>query len=147
MSEKTKIKFNVAELLTLDAELNGTEKFSGLLSLKLSLATKYHLTKVAKITGEERETFEKMRMDLIKELGTETEDGKISIPEIETIKGENGEPDKVQVHPKYIEFRTQLEELFMQEKEIEQPSLSIEDFSSLETEGNFPAFFKLLGLS
>lgn len=146
MSEKTKIKFNVAELLTLDAELNGTEKVPGLLSLKLSLATKYHLTKVAKITGEERETFEKMRMDLIKELGTETGDGKIAVPEIETIKGENGEADKVQIHPKYIEFRTQLEELFLQEKEIEQPSLNIEDFSSLETEGNFPAFFKLLGL-
>lgn len=145
MSEKTKIKFNVAELLTLDAELNGTEKAAGLLSLKLSLATKYHLTKIAKITSEEKETFEKMRMDLIKELGTE-KDGQISIQEIETIKGENGEPDKVQLHPDYIKFREQLEELFVQEKEIEQPNFKIEDFASLETEGNFPAFFKLLGL-
>jgi hypothetical protein len=32
MAESTKIKFNVAEILTLDAELNGTEKFQGLLS-------------------------------------------------------------------------------------------------------------------
>lgn len=145
MAESTKIKFNVAEILTLDAELNGTEKFKGLLSQKMSLATKYQLTKIAKITGEEKETFEKMRMDLIKELGTE-KDGQISIPEIETIKGENGEPDKVQLHPDYIKFREQLEELFVQEKELEQPNFKIEDFASLETEGNFPAFFKLLGL-
>jgi hypothetical protein len=146
MAESTKIKFNVAEILTFDSELNGTEKFPGLLSQKLSLATKYHLTKIAKITSEEKETFEKMRMDLIKELGEEGENGQISIPEIETIKGENGEPDKVQLHPQYIKFREQLEELFIQEKELEQPSFKIEDFSSLETEGNFPAFFKLLGL-
>jgi hypothetical protein len=145
MAESTKIKFNVAEILTLDAELNGTEKFQGLLSQKMGLAVKYQLTKIAKITGEEKETFEKMRMDLIKELGVE-KDGQISIPEIETIKGENGEADKVQLHPNYIKFREQLEELFVQEKELDQPSFKIEDFSELETEGNFPAFFKLLGL-
>jgi hypothetical protein len=146
MAESTKIKFNVAEILTLDAELNGTEKFKGLLGQKLNLATKYHLTKIAKITSEERETFEKMRLDLIKELGEEKEDGSIAVPELETIKGENGNPDTVKLHPNYIKFREQLEELFAQEKEIEQPKFKIEDFESLETEGNYPAFFKLLGL-
>lgn len=146
MAETTKIKFNVAEILTLDTELTGSEKFPGLLSQKLSLVTKYHLTKVAKITGEEKETFEKMRLDLIKELGEESEDGKVSIPEIETIKGENGEPDTVQLHPSYIKFREQLETLFVQEKELDQPNIKIEDLASLETEGNYPAFFKLLGL-
>ena len=40
MAESTKIKFNVAEILTLDAELNGTEKFQGLLSQKMGLAVK-----------------------------------------------------------------------------------------------------------
>jgi len=50
------------------------------------------------------------------------------------------------LHPSYIKFREQLEELFIQEKELDQPSFKIEDFASLETEGNYPAFFKLLGL-
>ena len=143
---KETIKFNLAELIALDTELVGTETFKGLLGLKLSLTTKYYLTKIAKITGEEKQIFEKMRDELIQELGEETKPGYFEVPQIQTIKGENGEKDQVVMHPNYIKYREQVDALLSEEKIIEKPNLKIEDFESLETEGNFPAFFKLLGL-
>lgn len=146
MAKTKKTKFNVAELLTLDAELTGTPQQVGLLSQKLSLVTKYHLTKIAKLTAEEKAEFEKLRTGLVQELGEDDGNGMLRVPEWKTVKGKKGEADKAEPHPNFIKFRTQLEELFAVEKEIEHADFSIEDFATLETEGNYPIFFKLLGL-
>lgn len=136
--ETTKTKLTVAELWALHGELTGSEfpAQAGLLSQKLSLTTKFYLTKLAKITGEHKTNFETVRNEKIKELGTEDEKGAISVPE--TIDGK--------VNENFITLREAVNELLRVEEEIEHPVFNIEDFAAVETEGFYPVFFKLLGL-
>lgn len=134
--ETTKTKLTVAELWTLHGELTGSELQAGLLSQKLSLTTKFYLTKLAKITGEHKSHFETVRNEKIKELGTADDKGVISVPEM--IDGK--------VNENYITLRDAVNELLKVEEEVEHPVFNIEDFSAVETEGFYPVFFKLLGL-
>lgn len=134
--QNTKTKLNVAELWALHGELTGIELQPGLLSQKLSLTTKFYLTKLAKIAGEHKTNFESVRNEKIKELGVEDESGAISVPEI--IDGKLNE--------NFVTLRDAVNELLKVEEEIEHPVFNIEDFSAVETEGFYPVFFKLLGL-
>jgi hypothetical protein len=135
--ENTKTKLSVAELWTLHGELTGTETQAALLSQKLSLTTKFYLTKLAKTCAEHKTTFESVRNEKIKELGTADEAGTISVPELL----EDGTANE-----NFITLRDAVNELLLVEQEIEHPAFSIEDFAAVETEGFYPVFFKLLGL-
>lgn len=136
--QNTKTKLNVPELWALHGELTGSElpAQAGLLSQKLSLTTKFYLTKLAKIAGEHKANFESVRNEKIKELGVEDESGAISVPEM--IDGKLNE--------NFVTLRDAVNELLKVEEEIEHPVFNIEDFSAVETEGFYPVFFKLLGL-
>jgi hypothetical protein len=134
--ENTKTKLTVAELWALHGELTGTELQQALLSQKLSLTTKFYLTKLAKVCGEHKTNFESVRNEKIKELGVEDETGAISVPEM--VDGK--------VNENFLTLRDAVNELLKVEEEIEHPVFNIEDFAAVETEGFYPVFFKLLGL-
>jgi ribosomal protein L2 len=138
-----KIKLSLAELLTLEAELNGyvnpqsgEQILSGFLKEKLNLATKYWLTKLSDKLTSKKKTIEVLRDELIKKFGEE-KDGNIGI---ETFLDE----EKTKVNPKFIEFQDEWAKLLSEEEEIEYNPLTVADLEKIDSEGNYNLVFKLV---
>lgn len=138
-----KIKLSLAELLTLEAELNGyvnpqsgEQILSGFLKEKLNLATKYWLTKLSDKLTSKKKTIEVLRDELIKKFGEE-KDGSIGI---ETFLDE----EKTKVNPKFIEFQDEWAKLLSEEEEIEYNPLTVADLEKIDSEGNYNLIFKLV---
>lgn len=138
-----KIKLSLAELLTLEAELNGyvnpqsgEQILSGFLKEKLNLATKYWLTKLSDKLTSKKKTIEVLRDELIKKFGEE-KDGNIGI---ETFLDE----EKTKVNPKFIEFQDEWAKLLSEEEEIEYNPLTVADLAKIDSEGNYNLVFKLV---
>jgi pyruvate-formate lyase len=132
-------KLTVGELCQLNTELN-TEK--GLLSERLPMVFKYHLSKVAKIAAEEQASVDKLRDDTIRSLGTPTAEGGFSILQfIETDK--KGKKNMVP-NPAYLNFVGEMENLLKEEKDVDHEEFFIADLKNVESGENFPVFFKLL---
>lgn len=138
-----KIKLSLAELLTLEAELNGyvnpqsgEQILSGFLKEKLNLATKYWLTKLSDKLTSKKKTIEVLRDELIKKFGVE-KDGNIGI---ETFLDE----EKTKVNPKFIEFQDEWAKLLSEEEEIEYNPLTVADLEKIDSEGNYNLVFKLV---
>ena len=138
-----KIKLSLAELLTLEAELNGyvnpqsgEQILSGFLKEKLNLATKYWLTKLSDKLTSKKKTIEVLRDELIKKFGEE-KDGNIGI---ETFLDE----EKTKVNPKFIEFQDEWAKLLSEEEEIEYNPLTVSDLEKIDSEGNYNLVFKLV---
>lgn len=138
-----KIKLSLAELLTLEAELNGyvnpqsgEQILSGFLKEKLNLATKYWLTKLSDKLTAKKKTIETLRDELIKKFGEE-KDGNIGI---ETFLDE----EKTKVNPKFIEFQDEWAKLLSEEEEIEYNPLTVADLEKIDSEGNYNLVFKLV---
>jgi len=137
------IKLSLAELLTLEAELNGyvnpqsgEQILSGFLKEKLNLATKYWLTKLSDKLTAKKKTIETLRDELIKKFGVE-KDGSIGI---ETFLDE----EKTKVNPKFIEFQDEWAKLLSEEEEIEYNPLTVADLEKIDSEGNYNLVFKLV---
>jgi len=138
-----KIKLSLAELLTLEAELNGyvnpqsgEQTLLGFLKEKLNLATKYWLTKLSDKLTSKKKTIEVLRDELIKKFGEE-KDGSIGI---ETFLDE----EKTKVNPKFIEFQDEWAKLLSEEEEIEYNPLTVADLEKIDSEGNYNLVFKLV---
>lgn len=138
-----KIKLSLAELLTLEAELNGyvnpqsgEQILSGFLKQKLNLATKYWLTKLSDKLVSKKKTIEVLRDELIKKFGEE-KDGNIGI---ETFLDE----EKTKVNPKFIEFQDEWAKLLSEEEEVEYNPLTVADLEKIDSEGNYNLVFKLV---
>lgn len=138
-----KIKLSLAELLTLEAELNGyvnpqsgEQILSGFLKEKLNLATKYWLTKLSDKLTTKKKTIETLRDELIKKFGEE-KDGNIGI---EAFLDE----EKTKVNPKFIEFQDEWAKLLSEEEEIEYNPLTVADLEKIDSEGNYNLVFKLV---
>lgn len=138
-----KIKLSLAELLTLEAELNGyvnpqsgEQILSGFLKEKLNLATKYWLTKLSDKLTSKKKTIEVLRDELIKKFGEE-KDGNVGI---ETFLDE----EKTKVNPKFIEFQDEWAKLLSEEEEIEYNPLTVADLEKIDSEGNYNLVFKLV---
>jgi len=138
-----KIKLSLAELLTLEAELNGyvnpqsgEQILSGFLKEKLNLATKYWLTKLSDKLTSKKKTIEVLRDELIKKFGEE-KDGSIGI---ETFLDE----EKTKVNPKFIEFQDEWAKLLSEEEEVEYNPLTVADLEKIDSEGNYNLVFKLV---
>jgi len=138
-----KIKLSLAELLTLEAELNGyvnpqsgEQILSGFLKEKLNLATKYWLTKLSDKLTAKKKTIETLRDELIKKFGEE-KDGSIGI---ETFLDE----EKTKVNPKFIEFQDEWAKLLSEEEEVEYNPLTVADLEKIDSEGNYNLVFKLV---
>jgi hypothetical protein len=147
-----KISLKLYEFYNLDSELNGVmnqqtgEKISaGLLAEKLKLTTKYWLTELSKKVAAEKATVESLKEDLIKKHGESDETGNISIPMyIDIVKDEEGNIVDGKNNPKFIEFQNEFNALLQEEKELEYKPVSINELENIESEGNYPVFFKLV---
>jgi hypothetical protein len=147
-----KVTLKLHEFYALEAELNGVvnnqtgEVLSkGLLSEKIKLSTKYWLTELGKKVSEEKTAVEKLKEELIKKHGTEDEKGGISIPMyINIVTNEEGEVTSRDVNPKFVEFQNEFNALLQEEKEVEYKEFKLAEFDSVESEGVYVTFFKLV---
>jgi len=147
-----KISLKLFEFYNLESELNGVmnqqtgEKISaGLLAEKLKLTTKYWLTELAKKVAAEKTTVETLKEELIKKHGETDETGNISIPMyIDIVKDEDDKIIDGKNNPKFIEFQTEFNALLQEEKELEYKPVNLSELENIESDGNYPTFFKLV---
>jgi hypothetical protein len=147
-----KITLKLHEFYALEAELNGVTNnqtgevvAKGLLSEKIKLTTKYWLSDLNKKVAAEKESVEKLKEELIKKHGETDETGNISIPMyINVVTDEEGEIVSREVNPKFVEFQTDFNALLGEERELEHHAFKLEEFDSVETDGVYSTFFKLI---
>ena len=147
-----KISLKLFEFYNLESELNGVtnqqtgEKVSaGLLAEKLKLTTKYWLTELAKKVAAEKTTVETLKEELIKKHGETDETGNISIPMyIDIVKDEDDKIIDGKNNPKFIEFQNEFNALLQEEKELEYKPVNLNELENIESDGNYPTFFKLV---
>ena len=147
-----KISLKLYEFYNLDSELSGVtnqqtgEKVSaGLLAEKLKLTTKYWLTELAKKVAAEKATVETLKEELIKKHGEADETGNISIPMyIDIVKDEDDKIIDGKNNPKFLEFQTEFNALLQEEKELEYKPVNLNELENIESDGNYPTFFKLV---
>jgi hypothetical protein len=147
-----KITLKLHEFYALEAELNGVSNnqtgeviAKGLLSEKIKLTTKYWLSDLNKKVAAEKESVEKLKEELIKKHGETDETGNISIPMyINVVTDEEGEIVSREVNPKFVEFQTDFNALLGEERELEHHAFKLEEFDSVETDGVYSTFFKLI---
>jgi uncharacterized protein (UPF0216 family) len=147
-----KISLKLYEFYNIESELNGVtnqqtgEKISaGLLAEKLKLTTKYWLTELSKKVAAEKAVVESLKEELIKKHGETDETGNISIPMyVNIVKDEEGNIVSGENNPKFIEFQNEFNTLLQEEKELEYKSVSLNELESIESDSNYPTFFKLV---
>ena len=147
-----KISLKLFEFYNLESELNGVtnqqtgEKISaGLLAEKLKLTTKYWLTELAKKVAAEKATVETLKEELIKKHGETDETGNISIPMyVNIVKDEDDKMVSAENNPKFIEFQNEFNTLLQEEKELEYKPVNLNELENIESDGNYPTFFKLV---
>jgi hypothetical protein len=147
-----KISLKLFEFYNLDSELNGVtnqqtgEKVSeGLLNEKLKLTTKYWLTELSKKVLAEKSSVEFLKEDLIKKHGEADEKGNIGIQMyIDVVKDENGKIIEGKSNPKFIEFQNDFNTLLQEEKELEYKPIKLSELENIESDSNYPTFFKLV---
>ena len=147
-----KVTLKLQEFYSLDTELNGLVNnqtgevvAKGLLSEKIKLTTKYWLHDLSKKVSTEKESVEKLKEELIKKYGEE-KDGAISIPLYinEQVDEETKEIVSREINPNFIKFQEDFNALLQEERELEFKEFKLEEFESVETEGNYNTFFKLV---
>ena len=147
-----KISLKLSEFYQLDAELNGVvnqqtgEKLSnGLLSEKVKLTTKYWLSDLAKKVAVEKEAVEKVKNELIQKHGEADAQGNISIPFYANEQvDEEGNVISREVNSKFVEFQNEFNALLEEERELEHKGFKLEELESVESDDNYPVFFKLI---
>lgn len=145
-------QLQLSEILQLEAEVNGLVNSQtgeiiskGLFKEVLKFKTKYWLMQLSEDLSKEKSSLEKMREDLIKELGETAEDGSISIPlYINEVLDEEGKVVSRDVNPKALEFQDKYNELLSEVKEIKHGKFVLDDFDSVESAEVYPVFFKLI---
>jgi hypothetical protein len=139
-----KITLSLNDALALEAELNGvvdpqTQEvlFKGLLAEKMSLKTKYWLTKLSDKLESEKKTINSLREELIKKHGKEDDKGMVSIVAFE-------DAERTKATEAYSIFVKEMNSLLSEEKEFEYSPISIEELGDIEAEGRFNLIFKLI---
>jgi hypothetical protein len=139
-----KITLSLNDALALEAELNGVADtqtqevlFKGLLTEKMSLKTKYWLTKLSDKLLSEKKTINSLREELIKKHGTEGENGMISIVAFE-------DAERTNATEAYVSFVSEMNALLAEEKEFDYNPLSIDELGDISAEGRFNLIFKLI---
>jgi len=147
-----KINLKLSEFYQLEAELNGVvnqstgEKLSnGLLNEKVKLTTKYWLSDLVKKVAAEKEAVEKVKNELIQKHGEADASGNISIPFYANEQvNEEGNVISREVNPKFVEFQNEFNALLNEERELEHKGFKLEELESVESDDNYPVFFKLI---
>ena len=138
----SKIKLQLGEIIALEAEINGITNqqtgevvLKGLLSENISLIIKYRLSKLVETLAADKKTIDSLREDLIKKYGEE--DGKGGI----MVNPFSDEAKTIQ-NPKWISFANEYNKLLAEEKEIEFPSVTLDDLKDVKGEGFYGVFLK-----
>jgi len=148
-----KVTLKLHEFYSLEAELNGVSNnqtgeviAKGLLSEKIKLTTKYWLSDLNKKVAAEKESVEKLKEELIKKYGKTDEEGNVSIPMFinEVVDEDTKEIVSRDVNPDFIKFQKEFNALLGEERELEYHAFKLEEFESVETDGNYSTFFKLI---
>ena len=147
-----KINLKLSEFYQLEAELNGVvnqstgEKLSnGLLNEKVKLTTKYWLSDLVKKVAAEKEAVEKVKNELIQKHGESDANGNVSIPFYANEQvDESGNVISREVNPKFVEFQNEFNALLDEERELEHKGFKLEELESVESDDNYPVFFKLI---
>jgi hypothetical protein len=63
---------------------------------------------------------------------------------INVVTDEEGEIVSREVNPKFVEFQTDFNALLGEERELEHHAFKLEEFDSVETDGVYSTFFKLI---
>jgi hypothetical protein len=63
---------------------------------------------------------------------------------INIVKDENDNIVSGENNPKFIEFQNEFNELLQEEKELEYKTVKLNELENIESEGNYPVFFKLV---
>ena len=148
-----KVTLKLHEFYALEAELNGVTNrqtgeilAKGLLNEKIKLTTKYWLHDLTKKVAAEKESVEKLKEELIKKYGTTDTEGNVSIPMYinEVIDEETKEIVSRDVNPDFVKFQNDFNGLLEEDREIEYKGFKLEEFDSVETDGNYNTLFKLI---
>lgn len=147
-----KVTLKLFDFYNLEVELAGAvnqqsgETISkGLLNEKIKLTTKYWLNDMLKKVSEEKQSVEKLKEDMIKKYGSTDENGQVFIPMyVDVVKDEEGKVVSGKPNPNFTEFQNEFNKLLQEERELEYKPFSLEDFDSVESEGNYPTLFKLV---
>jgi hypothetical protein len=138
------IELSIGDLMNLEAELNGftdpdtgERKIEGFLKEKISLVTKYHLSKLSEDLKKERQILETLRDDLVKENGEQKEDGRVSIDMFL-------DEEKMIINPKFIEIQQKYMELLNQTKTIEYVPISLSILENVTSQHNYTMLYKLI---
>jgi hypothetical protein len=150
-----KINLQLFEFYNLDSELLGVTNqqtsevvSKGLLAEKLKLTTKYWLTDLAKKVAAEKTAVETLKEDLIKKHGETDETGNISIPMyVNIVRDEDDKMVSAENNPKFIEFQNEFNTLLQESKELEYKPVQLSELENIESDGNYPTFFKLVTIS
>jgi hypothetical protein len=148
-----KVTLKLHEFYALEAELNGVTNrqtgeilAKGLLNEKIKLTTKYWLHDLTKKVAAEKESVEKLKEELIKKYGTTDTEGNVSIPMYinEVIDEETKEIISRDINPDFVKFQNDFNGLLEEDREIEYKGFKLEEFDSVETDGNYNILFKLI---
>jgi deoxyribodipyrimidine photolyase-like uncharacterized protein len=135
-----KTNLSIAELCKLNSELN-SEK--GLLSERLPMVFKYHLSKLAAIAASEQAAVDKLKDETIRTLGEATDDGNITIAQFISAPSKKRGGSNNVTNPSYTKFIEEMQALFDTIREIEYEEFFISDLKNVESGENYPVFFKL----
>lgn len=138
----SKIKLTLGEIVALEAEINGVVNqqtgevaLKGLLSENINLIIKYRLTKLAETLLADKKTLDDLRNELIKKYGEEDGKGNLQVvpflDEAKTIQ-----------NPKFVSFANEYNALLAEQKEIEFPSVTLDDLKDVKGEGFYGVFLK-----
>jgi DNA polymerase III sliding clamp (beta) subunit (PCNA family) len=140
----SKIKLQLGEILALEAEINGVTNqqtgevvLKGLLAENINLIIKYRLTKLAESLLADKKTVDDMRNELVKKYGEEDGKGGIQVtPFLDEAKA-------IQ-NPKFALFANEYNTLLAEQKEIDFPTITLEDLKDVKGEGFYGIFLKLI---
>ena len=142
----SKISLSLADVLSLEAELNGFTNPSngevileGFLKEKLCLGDKYWLEKLANKLSSEKKLIDKLRNELIEKFGEKTEEGQISIAPF--LDAEDGVQEP---NPKFAEFQKEYFDLLNEVKEIEYRPLPFDSLNKIESDAAYSMIFKIV---
>jgi hypothetical protein len=140
----SKKKLSLGEIINLEAEINGVTNpqtgevlLKGLLGENINLVIKYRLTKLAESLASDKKTLDEMRNDLVKKYGESDGKGNISV---ET----HLDKAKTQINPKFEEFAKEYNTLLSEKKEIDFPTITLQDIKDVKSEAFYGMFLKLI---
>ena len=141
-----KIQLTNQELIQLQNEIVGTSPESGLLSLKMSVLTKYKLNKLVKTIKDELASYHTVNEDLIQKYGESSSTGGITIPFY--IDEKYGDEIKKVENPNLEKYFNEINPVLQTLVDIEVPEISIIEFKDTETTENYPILFeKIISLN